>query len=199
MSLFFWIPPDHWDADDIAFEMTDAPNIWTDGSRGISLLLVGLRLLALVFICPASEIAFEGSVWGVAEEYGDVRLERRRAFMPVPGVLQTVQRAEFWCAILAVQAYWPCHSGVDNLNVARSFGRLLDHATDVDVGRFSGCTVWECTFPPLLHVQELPEFSTLIAFDKSKWPRCLLWHGWLPGLSCGGHREPWAASFGQLA
>ena len=29
----FWTPLDHWDADDIALEMTDAPNIWTDGNR----------------------------------------------------------------------------------------------------------------------------------------------------------------------
>ena len=78
---------------------------------------------------PAPELAFEGAVRRVAEEYGDARLECCRAFMPVPGPLQTVQRAEFWCAIIALQSYWPCHSGVDNLNVARSIGRLLDHAS----------------------------------------------------------------------
>ena len=76
---------------------------------------------------PAPELAFEGSVWGVVEEYGDARLERCRAFMPVPGPLQFVQRAEFWGAIIALQSYWPCHLGIDNLNVARSVGRLLDH------------------------------------------------------------------------
>ena len=27
----------------------------------------------------------------------------------------------------AMQAYWPCHLGIDNLHVARSIGRLLDH------------------------------------------------------------------------
>ena len=48
-------------------------------------------------------------------------------FGPVPGVLQTLQRAEFWCAALALQPCWPCHLGIDNLNVARSIGRLLDH------------------------------------------------------------------------
>ena len=58
---------------------------------------------------PASELAFEGSVWRTAEEYGDARLERCRASMSVPGVMQTVQRAEFWGAVLAMQAYWPCH------------------------------------------------------------------------------------------
>ena len=34
--------------------------------------------------------------------------------------------AEFWGAIIALQAYWPCHLGIDNLNVVRSIGRLLD-------------------------------------------------------------------------
>ena len=29
-------------------------------------------------------------------------------------------------AIVALQAYWPCHLGIDNLNVVRSIGRLLD-------------------------------------------------------------------------
>ena len=42
----------------------------------ISLLLLALRLLVLVCI-----------VWGTAEEY---RLERCRAFLPVPGIMQTV-------------------------------------------------------------------------------------------------------------
>ena len=47
-------------------------------------------------------------------------------FCTVPGVMQIVPRAEFWGAIVAMQAYWPCHLGVDNLNVARTIGRLLD-------------------------------------------------------------------------
>ena len=46
--------------------------------------------------------------------------------MPVLGVMQTIQRAEFWGAVIAMQAYCPCHFGIDNLNVARSLGRLLD-------------------------------------------------------------------------
>ena len=32
-SSGYWTPPDFWDADDIALEMSDHPNIWTDGSR----------------------------------------------------------------------------------------------------------------------------------------------------------------------
>ena len=44
---------------------------------------------------PAAEVAFESSVWGVAEECGDARLERCPAFVSVSGALQSVQRAEF--------------------------------------------------------------------------------------------------------
>ena len=92
-----------------------------------SLLIGGFEVAGAGVYLPASELAFDGSVWRTAEEYGDARLERCRAFMPVPGVVQTVQRAEFWGVIVALQAYWPCHLGIDNLNVARSIGRLLDH------------------------------------------------------------------------
>ena len=63
----------------------------------------------------ASDVAFDSSICGTAEEYGDARLERCRAFLRVPGVMQTVQRPEFWSAIVALQAYWPCHLGIDNL------------------------------------------------------------------------------------
>ena len=85
-----------------------------------------LKLLVLAFTFLLLSVAFHHSVWGTVEEYGDARLERCRAFLPVPGVLQTVQRAEFWGAIVALQAYWSCHLGIDNLNVVRSIGRLLD-------------------------------------------------------------------------
>ena len=44
-----------------------------------------------------------------------------------------------------------------------------------------GHLFWECSFLPLQHVRDLPEFSFLMSLDRSKWPRCLLWHGWLPG------------------
>ena len=116
----------YWDASDIALEVPDDPNVWTDGSREDFSSLGGFEVAGAGVYLPASEIAFENSVWGTVEEYGDARLERCRAFLPVPGVLQTVQRAEFWGAILAMQAYWPCHLGIDNLNVVRSIGRLLD-------------------------------------------------------------------------
>ena len=41
----------------------------------------------------------------------------------------------------------------------------------------------ECTFPPLVEIRENPECHDLMRMDKAHWPRCLLWHGWLPTLS----------------
>ena len=121
-----WTPPEYWDADDIALEMSVHPNIWTDGcGEGFS-SVGGFEVAVAGVYLPASELAFDFSVWGTAEEYGDARLERCRAFLPVPGVMQTVQRAEFRGAIVALQAYWPCHLVIDNLSVARTLGRLLD-------------------------------------------------------------------------
>ena len=73
--------------------MSDNPNIWTDGSGEDFSSVGGFEVAGAGVHLPAAEVAFESSVWGVAEEYGDARLERCRAFMPVPGVLQSVRRA----------------------------------------------------------------------------------------------------------
>ena len=91
-----WAPPEY-------------PNIWTDGGREDVSSVGGFEVACAGVYLPAPEVAVESAVWGVAEECGDARLERCRAVMPVPGVMQTVQRAEFWGAILAMPAYWSCH------------------------------------------------------------------------------------------
>ena len=49
-----------------------------------------------------------------------------RGFCSVPGPLQTVQRAELWGVILALQARDGVHLGVYNLGVVRHAGRILD-------------------------------------------------------------------------
>ena len=104
---------------------------------------------------PAPELAFEGSVWSVAEECGDARLERCRAFMPVPGPSQTVQRSEFWGAVIALQSCLPCHLGIDNLNVARSIGRLLDRC---------------CLAKPVLSVKD-GDWVALVQYMVQAWGR----------------------------
>ena len=47
-------------------------------------------------------------------------------FVSVPGPLQSVQRAEMWGVILALQTSRAVHLGVDNLGVVRHVSRLLD-------------------------------------------------------------------------
>ena len=46
-----------------------------------------------------------------------------------------------------------------------------------------GHLFWDCPFPTLVEIRENPEFHDLMRLDKARWPRCLLWHGWLPMLS----------------
>ena len=53
-------------------------------------------------------------LFGEVEEYGFARLDRR---------------ADFREDILALQAFWLGHLGIDNLDVVRSIGRLLDHGS----------------------------------------------------------------------
>ena len=62
-----------------------------------------------------------------------------------------------------------------------------------------GHLFWECTFPPLVEILEYPEFHHLMRMDKGHWPRCLLWHGWLPMLSDINGASLWAASASESA
>ena len=57
----------------------------------------------------------------------------------------------------------------------------------------------ECTFPPLVEIRESSEFHNLISEDKAHWPRCLLWHGWLPVLSGVNGASLWAADASESA
>ena len=58
-----------------------------------------------------------------------------------------------------------------------------------------GRLFWDCTFPPFVELRNQPEFLTLLCKDRTLWPRCLLWHGWLPGLSSRTVGTPWAVAF----
>ena len=62
-----------------------------------------------------------------------------------------------------------------------------------------GHLFWECTFLPLVEIREIPEFHDLMREDKAHWPRCLLWHGWLPMLSGTNGGSPWAVDASECA
>ena len=58
-----WTPPEYRDADDIALEMSDHPNIWSDGSGEDFSSAGGLEVAGAGVFLPASEVAFDSSVW----------------------------------------------------------------------------------------------------------------------------------------
>ena len=62
-----------------------------------------------------------------------------------------------------------------------------------------GHLFWDCTFPPFVELRNQPEFLPLMSEDRTHWPRCLLWHGWLPGLSPRTLGTPWAVASSDLA
>ena len=55
------------------------------------------------------------------------------------------------------------------------------------------------SLPPLVAVRESPEFHDIVTVDKAGWPRCLLWHGWLPALSGADDGDPWAVDAADVA
>ena len=46
--------------------------------------------------------------------------------------------------------------------------------------------------PPFGSLLESPEFGRIVDLDKTGWPGCLLWHGWLPALFGAERGSPWA-------
>ena len=97
----------------------------------VVLFLMSCQVLGLeVVACTLLSLVLVGSIAGgehlellVPSELG---VERCILFDSVRGPLQSVQRAELWGVILALQCSSAVHLGVDNLNVVRhvsDFGR----------------------------------------------------------------------------
>ena len=132
-----------WDPEDIvdlADDFPATPNMWTDGSRDEDLDAL-VRVAGAGAFTASVPWVFDGRAWGHAQDL-DVAEDACRIFSMVPGWLQTVQRAEYWGVILALQALMPLHLGVDNLNVCNKVDNLLR--------RWSGLPFPLCTDGDLL-------------------------------------------------
>ena len=107
--------------------MAAEPDVWTDGSLVEDKVFGASAAGAGCFTYRCSHLWADWR-WGHLDE--DVREDAVvgacRGFCSVPGPLQSAQRAEFWCVILALQAFDGVLLGVDNLGVVRHVGRLLD-------------------------------------------------------------------------
>ena len=62
----------------------------------------------------------------------------------------------------------------------------------MEMGTFSGTAL----FSPLVQLRGQSEVSFLTSQDRSDWPRCFPWHGWLPGLSLRQTGTPLAVAAG---
>ena len=101
---------------DAARRVADEPDVWTDGSlvddkvSGVSSARAG---------CFTFRVRRLWACWNWGHWDDDVGdgsvVSACRGFLSVLGPLQTVQRAELWGVILALQANDGVHLGVDNL------------------------------------------------------------------------------------
>ena len=84
-------------------------------------------LLVLGFFADQSVSFWDARGWDQVDLIRPVgNVQSCRGFCSVPGHLQSVQRAEMWGDILALQSSGAVHLGVDYLGVVRPVGRLLD-------------------------------------------------------------------------
>ena len=105
--------------------MPDHPDVWTDGSLVLD-RLTGVSSSGAGFFAHQAGCFWRGCLWGKVDDVrSDLNHGCCRGFCSVPGPLQSVQRAELWGVILALQASRAFHLGVDNLGVVRHVGRLL--------------------------------------------------------------------------
>ena len=127
-----WYPPDGYDSATVSCIVPDSPNVWTDGSLVLD-KVAGISSSGAGFYAHQSDRNWSARTWGQVDclhPVGDS--PSCRGFCSVPGPLQSVQRAEMWGVILALQSSGALHLGVDNLGVVRHVGQLIDgHTTSV--------------------------------------------------------------------
>ena len=83
----------------------------------------------MVFFAHCSGAAWFGRRWGhldLLPPLPDGAGEACRLYCSVLGPLQTVQRAEIWGVLAALQGCTRMHVGVDNLNVVRHVSRIIN-------------------------------------------------------------------------
>ena len=122
-----WRLPVGFDAESAASHVAGEPDVWTDGSMVEGKISTVSSSGAGFSSGHAGRFWAERS-WGHSDDdvQGDRTVASCRGYCSVPGPLQSVQRAEVWSVILALQASCGVQLGVDNLNVVRHVGRSLD-------------------------------------------------------------------------
>ena len=121
-----WSPPAEYDRVGVASMDPDQPNVWSDGSLVLD-QVTGVSSSGAGFFAHQADDCWGSRRWGHVDRVRpEGAVSSCRGFCSVPGPLQSVQRAELWGVILALQSFCVVHMGVDNLGVVRHVGRLLD-------------------------------------------------------------------------
>ena len=121
-----WTPSADFDHDMAVSSLPNHPDVWTDGSLVLD-RLTGVSSSGSGFLAHQAELFWRGCMWGHVDGVRiDPNIASCSGFCSVPGPLQSVQRAELWGVILALQTSRAVHLGVDDLGVVRHVGRLLD-------------------------------------------------------------------------
>ena len=110
-----------------------APGVWSDGSLVLD-ELSGVGVAGCGVHARASGAAWFGRRWGHLDflpPLPDGAGEACRLYCSIPGPLQTVQRAEIWRVLVALQGCVRMHVGVDDLNV-------VQHLSGIIAGRRAG-------------------------------------------------------------
>ena len=115
------------DVEGASSRVAEEPDVWTDGSLVDDKMSGASSVGAGCFTYRVSRL-WASLRWGHwDDDVGeDAVVPACRGFCQVPVPLQTVQRAELWGVILALQANDGVHIGVDNLGVVRHVCRMLD-------------------------------------------------------------------------
>ena len=93
----------------------DHPNVWSDGSLVLD-QVTGVSSSGAGFFARQAGDCWSNRRWGHVDGLRSVRaVQSCRGFCSVPGPLQSVQRAEMWGVIRALQSSGAVHLGVDNL------------------------------------------------------------------------------------
>ena len=114
-------------AEGAAWRVAAEPDVWTDGSL-VEDEVSGASSSGSVFFTHLPGQRWAHRRWYyLDDDIGGDRANRScRGYCSVPGPSQTVQRAEFWSVILALQAAASIHVRCEDLSVVRHGGRLLD-------------------------------------------------------------------------
>ena len=115
-----WSLPNGFDADEVSARMPDSSRVWSDGSMVLD-SVAGISAAGAGMFAHQSEFCWIDRRWGHVDFVHSAGVDHScRAFISVPGPLQTVQRAELWGVILALQASDAVHLGVDNFGSSSS-------------------------------------------------------------------------------